>query len=239
MRERTRVLADDAPKVALYYAANLKDQYGFDTPATRYGYALALTRSSRGAQAIEQLQPLLQSYSGNLILKLAMADARLQAGQRAAALAMYEALTTQSPHNRAVALAYADALVVKGDKAQATQAANLLRPLLDNADEPEIFSAYARASEKAGDSVRAQEAFADASYYAGRPFDAMEQLRRLLKRPDLDYYARVRIQSRITQLTPLVMELHKRRISTDDNPDGQQQPGQNQLCSSRLCFGAR
>jgi predicted Zn-dependent protease len=113
-----------------------------------------------------------------------------------------------------------------GDKQQATQAANLLRPLLDNADEPEIYSAYARASEKAGDSVRAGEAFADASYYSGRPFDAMEQLKRMLKRTDLDYYARVRIQARITELTPLVMELHKRRISTDDNPDGQQQPDQ-------------
>jgi len=239
MRERTRVLADDAPKQVLYYASNLKDQYGFDTPATRYGYALALTRSGRGAQAIEQLQPLLKAHDGNLILKLAMADARLQAGQRAAALAIYGELTAQSPRNRAVALAYADALVAKGDKAQAIQAANLLRPLLDNADEPEIYNAYARASEKAGDSVRAGEAFADASYYSGRPFDAMEQLKRMLKRTDLDYYARVRIQARITQLTPLVMELHKRRISTDDNPDGQQQPGQqNQLCTGRLCFGA-
>ena len=94
--------------------------------------------------------------------------------------------------------------------------------MLDNTDEPEIYSAYARASEKAGDSVRAEEAFADASYYAGRPFDAMEQLKRMLKRTDLDYYARVRIQARIAELTPLVLELHKRRISTDDNVDGQQ-----------------
>jgi predicted Zn-dependent protease len=226
MRERTRVLAGDAPKEAIYYASNLKNQYGFNTSANHYGYALALTRSGRGAQAIEQLQPLLQLHSDNLIVKLAMADARLEAGQRSAALVMYEELTTQSPRNRAVALAYANALILHGDKQQATQAANLLRPLLDNADEPEIYSAYARASEKAGDSVRAGEAFADASYYSGRPFDAMEQLKRMLKRTDLDYYARVRIQARITELTPLVMELHKRRISTDDNPDGQQQPDQ-------------
>jgi predicted Zn-dependent protease len=217
----------------------LQNTHGFDTPPNRYGYALALTRSGRGAQAIEQLQPLLGSHAHNLILKLAIADARLQAGQRGAALAMYDELSTQSPRNRAVALAYANALVANGDKPQATQAANLLRPLLDSADEPEIYSAYARASEKAGDSVRAEEAFADASYYSGRPFDAMEQLKRMLKRTDLDYYARVRIQARINELTPLVMELHKRRISTDDNPDGQQQPGQqNQLCNQRLCFGA-
>jgi hypothetical protein len=36
---------------------------------------------------------------------------------------------------------------------------------------------------------------------------------------DLDYYARVRIQARIAELTPLVLELHKRKIKTEDSPD--------------------
>jgi hypothetical protein len=34
MRERVRVLADDAPKQVIYYASNLQNQHGFDTPAT-------------------------------------------------------------------------------------------------------------------------------------------------------------------------------------------------------------
>lgn len=223
MRERARVLGGDAVKQAAYYGSNLHDRRDFDTPANHYGYALALTLSGRGAAAIEQLQPLLRTDPDSLILKLALADARLQTGQRAGALAIYAALNTQSPRNRAVALAYAKALAQGSDKEQARTAANLLRPLLDNASEPEIYSTYARASDKAGDSVRAGEAFADASYYSGRPFDAMEQLKRLLKRDDLDYYARVRIQARISELTPLVLELHKRKIQTEDNPDGRSQ----------------
>ncbi|MFA6231598.1 MAG: M48 family metalloprotease [Rhodanobacter sp.] len=220
MRERVRVLAGDATRESTYYKSNLATRRAFDTPENHYGYALALTRSGRGAQAMAQLQPLLQRWPDNLILKLALADAELQAGQRAAALSLYHELNAQSPNNRAVALAYAKALTVAGDKEQAHLAADLLRPLLDNASEPEIYSAYARASEQAGDSVRAGEAFADASYYSGRPFDALEQLKRLLRRNDLDYYARVRIQARITELTPLVLELQKRKIQTDDNPDG-------------------
>ena len=223
MRERVRVLSDDASKQVIYYASGLQKLHGFDTAPNHYGYALALTRSGLGAQAIDQLEPLLKSYPDNLILRLALADARLQAGQRAAALDIYSNLNAQSPRNRAVALAYAKALTDGGDAAHARQAAELLRPLLDNASEPEIYSAYARASDKAGDKIRAGEAFADASYYSGRPFDAMEQLKRLLKRDDLDYYARVRIQARIAELTPLVLELNKRRIRTDDNPNGQQQ----------------
>jgi predicted Zn-dependent protease len=219
MRERVRVLAGDAPRLSTYYASSLQETAGFDTPANRYGYALALTRSGRGAMAVDQLQPLLKTHPGNLILQLALADARLQAGQRSAALGLYHDLNVQSPRNRAVALAYANALTAGGDKGQAGLAADLLRPLLDNASEPEIYSAYARASSKAGDSVRAGEAFADASYYSGRPYDAMEQLKRLLKRDDLDYYARVRVQARIAELTPLVLELRKRNIKTADRPD--------------------
>jgi len=67
----------------------------------------------------------------------------------------------------------------------------------------------------------------------------MEQLKRLQQRPDLDYYARARIQARINDLTPLVMELRKRRIQTDDNPDGRSQQLQNrEACQGRLCFSA-
>mgnify|MGYP002377661450 CR=1 FL=1 len=219
MRERVRVLAGNAVTLATYYSSNLADRTAFNTPANHYGYALALTRSGRAAQAIGQLQPLLQAHPDNLILDLAMAEARLQAGQRAAALAIYNKLNARSPRNRAVALAYANALTMDGDKTQAAIAAGLLRPLLDDATEPELYNAYARANEKAGDSIRAGEAFADASYYSGRPYDAMEQLKRMLKRDDLDYYARARIQARIAELTPLLLELHKRNVKTADSPD--------------------
>ncbi|MFK2875299.1 M48 family metalloprotease [Dyella lipolytica] len=240
MRERVRVLSDDAYRMSNYYGALIGHQSGYDTPENRYGYALALTRSGQGGKAITQLQPLLGKYPDSLILRLAMADARLQAGQRAAALDIYVALNTQSPRNRAIGLAYANALTQGGTTAQAAQAADMLRPMLDNTDEPGIFTAYARASEKAGDTVRAGEAYAQASYLSGRPFDAMEQLKTLLKRTDLDYYARARIQARVADLTPLVLELRKRRVSTDDNPDGndqtQQQLGTTAPCSGRLCF---
>lgn len=224
MRERVRVLSDDAYRMSNYYSGLLgRQDHLYDTPENHYGYALALMRSGQAGKAIEQLQPLLVKYPGNLILLLAMADARLLDGQRAAALQIYAELNTQSPRNKAIGLAYANALTHGGTKAQAAQAAGMLRPMLEDTDEPGLFTAYAVASEKAGDSVRAGEAYAQASYLSGRPFDAMEQLKTLLKRNDLDYYARARIQAHIAELTPLVMELRKRRISTDDNPNGSNQ----------------
>jgi beta-barrel assembly-enhancing protease len=242
MRERVRVLSDDPFRMSTYYGELLSRKDGaFNTTENHYGYALALTRSGQGVKAIPQLQPLLDKYPNSLVLRLAMADAKYQAGQRAAALDIYATLNTESPRNKAIGVAYAHALTVGGSKAEAAQAAQMLRPMLEDTDEPDLFTEYAHASEKAGDSVRAGEAYAQASYLSGRPFDAMEQLKTLLKRTDLDYYARARIQAHIAEITPLVMELRKRRVSTDDNPDGnnqtQQQLGSNAACSGHLCFG--
>ena len=237
MRERVRVLSGDAGTLATYYATNLQNERGFDTPSNRYGYALALIRSNRGAKAVDELQPVLSAHPDSQVVRLAMADAKLQAGRRAEALTLYAELNQQSPRNRAIAMAYAKALTEGGSQDEAKQAASMVLPMLDNNDEPELYRTYARASEKAGDSVRSGEAYADASYLSGRPFDAMEQLKNLLKRPDLDYYARARIQARINDLTPLVMELRKRRVQTDDNPDGRSQQLQNnENCRGRLCF---
>jgi beta-barrel assembly-enhancing protease len=222
IRERIRVLSGDAGKLASYYATNLKRK-DFDTAANRYGYAMALLRTQRGAQAVEQLQPLLAAQPGSVVLRLTLADAYEDAGRHGDAMAIYKALHDNSPSNRAVTLGYARSLANTGRSEDARQATTLLRPLLDNSDDPEMYRIFARASERSGDGVRAAEAYADAAYLSGRPFDAMEQLRRLLKRDDLDYYQRSRIQARISDLTPLLLELRKKRVATDDNPDGRSQ----------------
>jgi len=233
MRERVRVLSGDVGKLAAYYATNLKRK-DFDTAANRYGYAVALTRSNRGAQAVEQLQPLLAQLPDSVVLRLAMADAYLDAGRYGDATAIYKALHANSPRNVAVALGYAKALAVQGSTASAQQSAALLRPMLDNSDDPEIFRTYAQASERAGDGVRAAEAYANAAYLSGRPFDAMEQLRRLLKRDDLDFYQRSRVQAQIADLTPLLLELRKRRVATEDNPDGRTQQAMPLIGTDRM-----
>lgn len=236
MRARVRVLAGDANQLIGYYGGNL-GRASFDTPANRYGYALALDRAGRPAEAMKQLRPLLQAAPDSLVLRLAMADAEVDAGHRDQALQRYAGLLADSPRNRAVAVAYARALIHGGDKQAAAKAVQLLKPLLDDSDEPEIYRTYARASELSGDAVRGAEAYADASYLSGRPFDAMEQLKRLLKRPDLDYYQRARIQARIADLTPIVMELHKRHVKTEDSGENLAPARAGESCSGRMCFG--
>ena len=42
------------------------------------------------------------------------------------------------------------------------------------------------------------------------------QLNTLKKRPDLDYYARARIDARIAAITPVVLELQRQGIRDED-----------------------
>src|SRR5690606_7978429 len=120
MRERVRVLsAQSAPSIRGYYADNLRDKPGFDSPATRYGHALALIRTHQPADAIGELQPLVAAQPGSVPLRLALSKAEQQAGQHAAALAGYERLNRDFPGNRAVVLGYADALLAQGGDAGA------------------------------------------------------------------------------------------------------------------------
>ncbi len=217
MRERVRVLMSDQPNtLADYYARNLRQHPTFNTPANHYGYALTLIRLGDGTSALRQLEPLLAARPDNLPLRLATAHAELVAGARAASLQRYAAITRDWPRNHAVALAYAKALLADGKADGAPEAAHLLKPLLDDADEPDLYRTYGRAADLAGQPIRAAEAYADATFLAGQPADALDQLQRLAKRSDLDYYQRARIEARIAWITPIVLEMRKRHLRQQD-----------------------
>ncbi|MDR3388392.1 MAG: M48 family metalloprotease [Rudaea sp.] len=218
MRERSRVLASDRPAQMLaYYADNLRDDKNFDTTANRYGYALALVRAGDAKKSREVAQKLVAEQPGNLVFQLALGRAELMSGARDAALQRFTHLETDFPDNRALALAHAEALVQVDDKASAKRAQELLRPQIAQDDEdPDLQVAFARASELAGEPVRAGEAHAAAAYLNGRAEDALNQLKQLTKRNDLDYYQRTRIEARIAEMTPTVLELRRRKIKPSD-----------------------
>ena len=104
-------------------------------------------------------------------------------------------------------------LAERGGIEAGKRAVAVLRPLLGQAgDDPLFQQTFARASEIAGDLVRAGEAYAEAAYLNGRPEQALIQLNTLKKRPDLDYYARARIDARIAAITPTVLELRRQGV---------------------------
>lgn len=218
MRERVRVLASTQPmRTATYYSDNLHNTPGFGTLPNRYGQVLALVRAGDAKKAVPLALKLAGEHPDNLVLQLAAGSAEAMSGARAAALKRYTALEADYPDNRALVLAHAQALLQVNDLASAKLAQKLLRPQLSSDDEdPELQTVFARACEIAGDRVRAGEAHADAAYLNGRAEDALSQLKDLDKRSDLDYYQRARIEARIAQITPVVLELRRRKIRPED-----------------------
>ena len=219
IRERVRVqMATSPASIRAYYADNLRDDPAFDTLANRYGFALALVRAGDPGAAIRELDALVQRDPDLSVLRLALATAKDQAGDRAGARAVFDRLQEDFPGNRAVTLGHAQSLLGHGDAASARRALELLRPLLERRPgDPDLQRSFGRASDLAGDKVRAAEAYAEAAWLGGHAEDALNQLKALVKQPDLTYYQRSRIDARITQLTPAVLELRKR--SDPGTPD--------------------
>ena len=219
-RERLRVLSAPTPAVALRETRLRVDQAGaeVDDPR-RYGLALANLKAGYPAAAEAQLEALAKRNPSNLWIGLAQAETAYAARDGKLARRRYEDLLAQHPQDRAVSLGYAETLNALGDREDGRRAQELLRPLLaDNSDNPLFQRTYARAAELAGDIPRAGEAYAEAAYLNGRAEDALNQLTALLKRGDLDYVQRARIEARIAAITPEVLELRRRKIHPQDLP---------------------
>ena len=215
-RERLRALSADTARDAVQEYERLAKTSKLDT-AQRYGKAIAHLRANEPAPAIDLLQGLLAQEPRDQWLELALAEAEAKAGRHADADARFESLVQRSPNDRAIALTYARALGERNTVAAGKRAQALLRPLLPRSAEDPVFQkTFARASEIAGDPVRAGEAYAEAAYLAGRPEQALVQLNTLKKRPELDYYARARIESRIAAITPVVLELRRMGVRDED-----------------------
>ncbi|MEP6482997.1 MAG: M48 family metalloprotease [Rudaea sp.] len=218
MRERVRVLASAQPsQTATYYADNLRNDAGFASTPNRYGYALALLAAGDAKKAESVSDKLIEQQPNNLVLQLAAGETELMTGERETSLKRYATLENDFPDNRPLAMSQAQALLQSADKKSARRAQEILRPQLSKNDEdPDLQTLYARACELAGDPVRAGEAHAAAAYLNGRAEDALNQLKDILKRSDLDYYQRSRVEARIAEFTPIVLELRRRKIKPAD-----------------------
>lgn len=219
-RERLRVLsADSTPELEREYADLAKRQKDGLNDAQRYGQALAVMRSGRAgaAQARQTLAGLLQTRPDNLWLALGLGEAEARAGQTAQANSRFEQLLRQHPNSRPVALTYAEILNEQGSREAGQRAQAMLRPLLSQSGNDPVFQQrYARASELAGDSVRASEAYAEAAFLSGRPEQSLMQLQALKRNPALDYVGRARVDARIEAITPTVLELRRQGVQDPD-----------------------
>jgi predicted Zn-dependent protease len=158
-------------------------------------------RPRRPGQARQTLAGLLQTRPDNLWLALGLGEAESRAGGpgqqplRAAAARAPQ----QPPGGPDLCRDPERTGQPRGRPARAGHAAPLLS---QSGNDPVFQQRYARASELAGDSVRASEAYAEAAFLSGRPEQALMQLQALKRNPALDYVGRARVDARIEAITP-------------------------------------
>ena len=216
VRERLRALSADTPGQAIAEYGLIARAGALDD-AQRYGLAVAQLLAGNGAEAAAGLEALLESHPGEPWLLVGLAQAEARQGRHAAADARFEDLLRRMPRNRALILAYAEVLAERNNAEAGRRAQDILRPLMASSDQDPLFHrTFARASEIAGDPVRAGEAWAETAFLNGRAEQALVQLNTLRKREDLDYYARARIDARIAAITPTVLELRRQGIRDPD-----------------------
>ncbi|AKC85755.1 M48 family metalloprotease [Pseudoxanthomonas suwonensis] len=216
-QERLRALTANTPDAAIreYEALRRASPKGL-SDAQQYGLALA-QMARQPAAAAGELAALLEEHPDNLWVVLALAEAESRSGHAAEANRRFDELLRRMPGSRPVALTYARVLVEQGGAAAGRRAQEVLRPLLARSGADPVFQqTYARASEQAGDTHRAAEAFAEAAFLNGRPEQALIQLETLKKRGDLDYVTRARVDARIAAITPTVLELRRQGIRDPD-----------------------
>lgn len=220
-RERLRALTADSPQHAVneFKAITTGIKASKLTDPQSYGYSLALMQNGSAGAAEVILEELKAKYPDNLWVELAYAENAHLAKQPAQSQQRFEALLKKYPRNNAVTLTYARTLGEIGSAEAGRRAQAVLRPLLaESADDPGFQKSFARASELAGDTNRAIEAYAEAAYLNGRPEDAVRQLNSLLKKESLDYVQRARIEARIAAITPEVLEMRRQGIKPSEQP---------------------
>lgn len=216
MQARTRALLEDKPEDAItWFRERLDDDY----PASRvnaieYGLAIALQRIREFDEAAKLLGGLLEREPARLAYQLQVADLDLERGSEERALRRMARLYHNFPGNHAIAMQYSQALLHSGDPQQAESAAIILRQqTLYRDEDPKLYELYARAANIAGDHVRATEAIAESYYQRGGVHEAMEQLERLSRQEDLDYYERSRVSARLMELRIQMSEMQTERRS--------------------------
>jgi predicted Zn-dependent protease len=212
MQARVRALYEDKPEDAiLWFREKLEEDNGEpEVDGLNYGLAIALQRHLDYEQAAQLLEELAAADPYQLAYQLQIANLDLARGNTQAAAERLSGLHKDFPGNHAIAMEYAEALIHDEDPEQAEIATDILRQqALKREDDPTLYALYARAANIAGDKVRSGEALAESYFQRGDTPDAIEQLERLIKDPELDYYQRSRVEARLLEM----------RIEADEEPD--------------------
>ncbi|HEY8521672.1 MAG TPA: M48 family metalloprotease [Gammaproteobacteria bacterium] len=188
-----------------------KNRRDGDSPADRYGAALAAMRASLHDDAERLFRGLAEDHPSVIAFRIGQAEAVMAGGAHEAALKSYAEFQRLFPRNVPLTISHANALIEAGRPAEAHK---LLLDLLNNVPAtPEQLRLIARAANAEGD---VGNSYFYLSYYYASVGDlplAIHQLRLALEAPDVNSVDRARFQARLDELVEYLPEEQRRNVA--------------------------
>lgn len=205
IRARLRVLGSEDPAAAeREFADNLARGSFRDPVAERYGYALALVRNGKPAEARKQIEPLLRAEPDRLPLVIAAARIALAAGETERGLETFRRALLNYPNDYPLVYFYSEALLGAGQPGQAREV--LSEYLRNRPATAALHDLYARAAGESGHLAEAYRHRAEYYFLSGETHAAIDQLTRAAQLDDLDFYQASQIEARLQELKRIALE---------------------------------
>jgi len=190
MQSRARVLSAERPSEAMDFFSN-QLAAGRDTPANRYGLALALSHQGQGADAAKALAPLLEQHPRQVNLALLQGRILLLQQRTGDAVAQFGRTLQLFPRYAPAVLDYADALMAAGRPDEARQLLIARDQTLGT--QLETYNLLAQAAREMENLPEASYQTATYLYLRGDAGNALAQLDAGLRLPNLSSQDRARL----------------------------------------------
>jgi beta-barrel assembly-enhancing protease len=217
VKERLRVItATEDYDILGYYQRRLSDEM-VPSLSDQYGQALALLKLNRPKESISILQPLVAHNQGAILLRSALGQAQVAAGEVQAGLQTFADAEVLFPRNVPLTVRYAESLIKAG---QPKQAHDLLDDLFNNAEPtPQQIQLIARAASAAGDTGDAYDYMGEYYISNGNLMLATQQFQLALAAPHLTNVQRERFRARLAEVRDFLAE--ERRANHGRLPNDQ------------------
>ncbi|WP_428097483.1 beta-barrel assembly-enhancing protease [Candidatus Rariloculus sp.] len=204
-KARIMVLNAATPDVALAQFDELDD----DSPAKRYGRALALSRMTLSDDAERLFRSLVTDFPTVITYRIGHAEALMASGYTELAMEVYEEASELFPRNVPLTISYAEALI---DTRQPAKAHSFLLDLLNNVPPtPAQIQLIARAANAEGDVGNAQYYMGEYWLSVGNLPLAIDQIRMALEAPGVDIVDKARFEAKLELWTSFLPEDDRRR----------------------------
>ncbi|MDT8404273.1 M48 family metalloprotease [Sulfuriflexus sp.] len=203
IREKLRPATGQPHNVAYYEKLLATGQYNNEI-ATRYGYALALSKAGRLEQAEAELDKLLKQHPEQANFLLARARLMIEAGKNQAGLQAFQQALKVYPRDHSLTVSYARALLRLGRAAEARQL--LHQYVRERTPDASLYQLLAVAEGEAGYPVEAHQSLAEHLYLNGETRAAIRQLDIALGLKTDNFFELSKVQARRDQLRLLERE---------------------------------